>query len=118
MAKTQIVSQIGEQELLLPARVSEALAANDRAKYLMSLLQAAREHAAQPDATFTDLRQERVACGMGDTQLDTVVEQGRSGRVPNPWRSGHSSPTRRYHPGNDGPTGEGFPVGAAHAGSV
>jgi len=81
MAKTQIVSQIGEQELLLPARVAEALVANDRAKYVMSLLQAAREHADQPDAAFTDLRQERLACGVADTQLDSVVENCRKGRA-------------------------------------
>ena len=34
--------ELGEQELLLPALVNEALAANDRAKYLMTLLQVAR----------------------------------------------------------------------------
>src|SRR5579871_2171483 len=77
MAKAKIVGQLGEQELLLPARVNEALAANDRAKYWMSLLQAAREHAEHADLPFTDLKQERLACGLADTDLDGAVERSR-----------------------------------------
>jgi hypothetical protein len=75
MAKAKIVGELGEQELLLPALVNEALAANDRAKYLMSLLQAAREHASQPELTATDLRQERLACGVEQSDLDTVASR-------------------------------------------
>jgi uncharacterized protein Yka (UPF0111/DUF47 family) len=77
MTKVRIVGELGEQELLLPALVNEALAANDRAKYLMTLLQAAREHADHPDAPLTSLGQERLACGVADTNLDTVVAGSR-----------------------------------------
>ncbi len=77
VGKAKIVNQLGEQELLLPARVNEALCANDRAKYWLSLLQAAREHADHPDLSFTDLRQERLACGIDSNELDTVVEHTR-----------------------------------------
>ncbi|MBV8488371.1 MAG: CHAD domain-containing protein, partial [Planctomycetaceae bacterium] len=73
MTKARIVGELGETQLLLPAQVSEALAANDRAKYLMTLLQVAREHADHPDLATTDLRQERLACGVEDAELDTVV---------------------------------------------
>jgi hypothetical protein len=52
MLKTRIIDELGEQELLLPALVNEALAANDRAKYLMTLLQAARSHAEQPEVSM------------------------------------------------------------------
>ncbi len=77
MPKARIVGELGEQELLLPALVNEALAANDRAKYLMTLLQLAREHADHPDLAATDLRQERLACGVADAELDTIVGRSR-----------------------------------------
>jgi uncharacterized protein Yka (UPF0111/DUF47 family) len=73
-AKSRIVGELGEQELLLPALVNEALAANDRAKYLMTLLQAARQHADQPDLAPADLAPERVACGI-EEDTDGVVER-------------------------------------------
>lgn len=77
MSKARIVGALGEQELLLPALVNEGLAANDRAKYLMTLLQAAREHADHPDAPVNRLEHERLACGAADANLDTVVERSR-----------------------------------------
>lgn len=75
--KTEMVGELGEEALLLPGLVNEALAANDRAKYLMSLLQAARGHADLPSAGVTDLKQERLACGLGDDDFDSVVERSR-----------------------------------------
>jgi uncharacterized protein Yka (UPF0111/DUF47 family) len=77
MTKSRIVDELGEQDLLLPTQVNEALAANDRAKYLMSLLQLAREHADNPEVPTSDLRQERVACGVTDSELDSVVAGSR-----------------------------------------
>jgi hypothetical protein len=71
------VGELGEQELLLPALVNEALAANDRAKYRMTLLQAAREHADHPDRPVSALEQERLACGVEEPDLDAVVERSR-----------------------------------------
>jgi len=77
MAKARIVGELGEQELLLPILVNEALAANDRAKYLMTLLQVARERADHPDLPATDLKQERLAYGVSDAELDLVVQGSR-----------------------------------------
>ena len=77
MTKARIVGELGETSLLLPALVNEALAANDRAKYLMTLLQVAREHADHPDLAATDVKQERLACGVADAELDTVVARSR-----------------------------------------
>jgi hypothetical protein len=77
MTKARIVGELGETQLLLPALVNEALAANDRAKYLMTLLQVARDHADHPDQATTDLKQERLACGVEDAELDTVVTRSR-----------------------------------------
>jgi hypothetical protein len=77
MAKARIVGDLGEHELLLPALVNEALAANDRAKYLMTLIQSAREHADHPEGAATRPEQERLASGVVDANLDTVVEGSR-----------------------------------------
>jgi CHAD domain-containing protein/uncharacterized protein Yka (UPF0111/DUF47 family) len=75
--KARIIGELGEGELLLPALVNEGLTANDRAKYLMTLLQSAREHADHPDQTTTDLRQERLASGVADADLDAVIGRSR-----------------------------------------
>jgi len=70
--KDSIVQELGEAPF--PSLVNKALAANDRAKYLMALLQMAREHADHPDSGFTNLKQERMACGIGEPAFDAVVE--------------------------------------------
>lgn len=71
--KAQIIDSLGEQPLLLPARVNAGLAANDRAKYLLTLLQSARAHADDPTRWSSDLRAERLACGIEDERLDFIV---------------------------------------------
>jgi hypothetical protein len=77
MTKARIVGELGEHELLLPTLVNEGLAANDRAKYLLTLLQAARDHADHPEGPAADLKQERLACGVADPDMDTVVGRSR-----------------------------------------
>jgi uncharacterized protein Yka (UPF0111/DUF47 family) len=74
--KSRIVGELGQSELLLPGLVNEALAANDRAKYLMTLLQTAREHADYPDTPANNLKHERLACGIA-SPYDQIVEQSR-----------------------------------------
>jgi uncharacterized protein Yka (UPF0111/DUF47 family) len=71
--KTRIVSALGERRLLLPSLLNEALAANDRAKYRLTLLQTAKARADSPDGPFSDLRTERLACGIADASYDDVV---------------------------------------------
>jgi hypothetical protein len=71
--KSRIVDELGEKGLMLPGLVNAALTANDRAKYLMTLLQTAREHADHPDQSVPDLKQERLTCDLADSQLDSVV---------------------------------------------
>ena len=84
--KTQILSMIGETVLQPAACLNEALAANDRIKYLFSLLQMALAHAEHPETQAATLKRERVACGIDDPDLDTVVAGarmvGKSCRVP------------------------------------
>lgn len=73
--KEQIVEELGDR--LLPNLVNKALAANDRAKFLMTLLQTARVHADDPQAAVMRLQQERLDCGIDDPDLDAVVEGSR-----------------------------------------
>jgi uncharacterized protein Yka (UPF0111/DUF47 family) len=85
--KGRIVEVLGERGLLLPALLNRALAANDRAKYRFTLLQAARAHAGQPDAPASSLRREREASGVQNSSLDDVVAgsgklNGNTYRIP------------------------------------
>jgi len=75
--KRDVLEELGEQTLLLPALINSALAANDRAKYLLSLLQAARSSADAPSQPYSSLREERLAAGIGDVGLDEVVARSR-----------------------------------------
>jgi uncharacterized protein Yka (UPF0111/DUF47 family) len=71
--KQHIITNLGEDSLLLPALVNAALAANDRSKYYFALLQTAKSHAEHPDSDAPSLRHERVSSGVGDETLDEVV---------------------------------------------
>ena len=77
--KNKIVATLGEPRLLLPALLNEALLANDRAKYRFTLMQSAKEHSDFPEAHFSDLRKERIACGVDDASFDEAVAQ--SGKI-------------------------------------
>jgi hypothetical protein len=71
--KTGIIEELGEEALLLPELVEQALVANERAKYCFSLLQAARQRAEQPGKGWSALRAEREAAGVEDAALDEAV---------------------------------------------
>jgi uncharacterized protein Yka (UPF0111/DUF47 family) len=71
--KTEILEELGEGAVLLPERINRALAANDRVKYFLTLLQAARDHAEHQGSDASWLKQDREASGVSDTSFDTVV---------------------------------------------
>ena len=75
--KREMVGELGERSLLLPALLNRALEANDRAKYLLSLLQTARARADAPDGPFPSLRDERLSAGIVDPAFDRTVEGAR-----------------------------------------
>lgn len=75
--KTQILDAIGETKLQPAACLNAALAANDRVKYYFSLLQMASAHAEHPDQPAATLKRDRLACGIDDPALDTVVSGAR-----------------------------------------
>lgn len=64
MEKLEAVATLGQTELLKPARVRAALAANDRLKLYLSVLQAAHGHASGKDAQPLDLSREFAAAGV------------------------------------------------------
>lgn len=75
--KTAVLAAIGEAALSQPAAVNAALAANDRVKFAFTLLQAALAHADHPAAPADSLKRERLACGLEDPALDTMVAAAR-----------------------------------------
>jgi len=77
-AKKEIIGELGEEGLILPTLVNNALAANDRIKYLFTLLQAAMSRAENPHGDFSSLRVEREAAGIGEAAYDRVVAGSES----------------------------------------
>ena len=59
--KSKIIEELGQTGMLLPSLVADGLAANDRIKVRMSALQAAAQHAREPDRPATDLTVESRA---------------------------------------------------------
>jgi uncharacterized protein Yka (UPF0111/DUF47 family) len=71
--KSQIIRELGQADILLPSLVAEALAANDRIKTRMSALQAAAQHAHQPNLPAVDLMVESRAAGIAPTALTALI---------------------------------------------
>ena len=71
--KTQIIDELGADELLLPRMISDALVANDRAKYFFAVVQNAKAHADSPAQEVSDLRSERISSGVSEESLDKVT---------------------------------------------
>ncbi|HEY5309744.1 MAG TPA: phosphate transport regulator, partial [Casimicrobiaceae bacterium] len=63
MQKSDAVAAMGPSTLLLPAWIKAALAANDRLKLYLTVLQAAASHAEHPDTEPLDLGRETAAAG-------------------------------------------------------
>jgi len=75
--KNQILEAIGEMDLDLPAQIHSALAANERIKYYLSLLQLAATRADHPELPPDTLQRERLACGISDRTPDDLATQAR-----------------------------------------
>jgi uncharacterized protein Yka (UPF0111/DUF47 family) len=65
MLKSQALASLGQRGLLMPVWVKAALAANDRLKLYLTVLQAAAAHADHPDLEALDLTRELDAAGLG-----------------------------------------------------
>jgi uncharacterized protein Yka (UPF0111/DUF47 family) len=75
--KTQILEAIGEVDLNRSAQIGKALAANERIKYYLSLIQQALAQADHPERNSDLLRRERVTTDIDDRTLDDLVAQAR-----------------------------------------
>jgi uncharacterized protein Yka (UPF0111/DUF47 family) len=80
LEKIGIISEIGEERVLLPGLVNRGLDANEKTKYYFTLLQAARAAADEPDRPPVTLQAEREAAGIEDDDLDSCI--GNSERGP------------------------------------
>ncbi len=76
--KIEIVRELGEQVLLLPMLLADALAANDRLKLRLTLLQEAAARVRDPGYRLRDFRGEREASGLADPQYDQLVAGARA----------------------------------------
>ena len=75
--KSLMMDELGEQSLLLPQLLGDALAANDRVKFLLTLLQTAEGFADHPDGAVPDLSSERRAAGVGEASFDGALGEVR-----------------------------------------
>src|SRR4051812_33232082 len=76
MLQTRVepIEAIAETGLLLPDLILRGLAAGDRLKYYITLLQAAYSHAHAADQPVPNLRVQREASGVIDATLDRMIE--------------------------------------------
>jgi uncharacterized protein Yka (UPF0111/DUF47 family) len=77
--KSRIIERIGAPDVLLPSRIAEGLAANDRAKVRMSALQAAVRQAGNPGTRTDDLSIECRAAGIEAMEISTLIAEARPG---------------------------------------
>lgn len=75
--KVDIVARLGEKAVLLPALIGEALAANDRIKARLSVLQDAAMRAQQPEPAASRSHHEATDPASGDPVLAGLVAGGR-----------------------------------------
>lgn len=71
--KSRIVAELGQAGLLLPSLIAQGLAANDRVKARLSVLQAAARHAHAPHAVGFDLTDECRAASLEPMALEALV---------------------------------------------
>ncbi|MDC8784679.1 phosphate transport regulator [Roseateles koreensis] len=77
MQKTQALTSLGQHRLILPAWVKAALAANDRLKVYLTVLQAASEQASHPHRDAPDLSREIAAAGLDAAWLHDLAALAR-----------------------------------------
>jgi len=73
--KYQIINELGAFHLLLPKTINDALMANDRVKYFITLLQLSKNFADDPKSEHPDLKKERLLCNINNSSFDTVISQ-------------------------------------------
>src|SRR5271157_5343698 len=75
--KTEVVERLGENAVLLPSLIGDALAANDRIKLRLSLLQEAALQAQMPDYKARHFEADTQATGLEHLAPDAFVAGAR-----------------------------------------
>src|SRR5579883_2739027 len=75
--KTQVLEVIGETDWSRLAQIQAALAANDRIKYYLSLLQTAAAQADHPGEPMSWLRRDDLQATIGRRAADDLVSQSQ-----------------------------------------
>jgi hypothetical protein len=73
--KSEIIERLGQADLLVPSLIADGLAANDRVKTRLSVLQAAGGRARNPASFSFDLSKECRAAGIDPVPLEALVGQ-------------------------------------------
>ncbi len=76
--KADLLEHLGEKAVLLPTLIGEALAANDRVKLRLSLLQEAASQAQTPHREPRLFRAEREAAGLDAPAFDRLIAGARA----------------------------------------
>jgi uncharacterized protein Yka (UPF0111/DUF47 family) len=76
--KARIVQQLGETDVLLPARLAEGLAANDRAKARLSALQTVVKRATHPSEEPDDLSAEFASASLDASAIRSMMAAARA----------------------------------------
>ena len=89
--KSEIIQELGQTDLVLPARVGEGLAANDRVKARLSVLQATACRARGPGGADFNLAEECRAADIDAAAMEMLVNQAslaNDGRIVAPGLGG------------------------------
>jgi uncharacterized protein Yka (UPF0111/DUF47 family) len=73
--KSRIIEHLGQSGILLPSIIADGLAANDRVKTRLSVLQAAARHARDPERMRFDLAMECRAVAIDPAPLEILVNR-------------------------------------------
>ncbi len=71
--KSEIIERLGQTDVLLPSLIAQGLAANDRVKARLSVVQTAERHARDPSGVRFDLTDECHAAGIDPMPLEGLV---------------------------------------------
>ncbi len=77
VAKVEIVERLGEGAVLLPGLIEAGLAANDRLKIRLTLLQEASAQAASPGRRASSMERELRSVGLTDPVFASTVSGAR-----------------------------------------
>src|SRR5271166_4133488 len=77
VTKVGIVERLGERAVLLPALIEEGLAANDRLKIRLTMLQEAAAQASEPGRAAPSMERERRGVGLTDPIFNATISGAR-----------------------------------------